>query len=126
MAGGMDENPHLGVQKLGNQESVDLEGIDKADHTVAELYENRESLAFTAVRVRGKVVKSLGGIMGRNWLHVQDGSGGEGSNDLTVTTDEIAPVGAMVVVEGILVLDRDFGSGYRYDVMIENAKVSIE
>ena len=73
-----------------------------------------------------KVVKSLSGIMGTNWLHIQDGTGEPGANDLTVTSDTVAPVGATVLVEGVLVLDKDFGSGYRYAVIVENAEVVAE
>ena len=64
--------------------------------------------------------------MGANWLHIQDGTGEAGTNDLTVTTSQMAEVGATVVVEGVLVMDRDFGSGYKYAVIIENAAVTIE
>jgi predicted small lipoprotein YifL len=67
---------------------VDLAGIAKAEggQTVAEVYAGKDALAGKPVTVRGKVVKLNTGIMGRNWLHVRDGSGTEGTNDLTVTT----------------------------------------
>jgi len=77
------------------------------------------------VVVRGKVVKFLGGIMGKNWMHLQDGTGSaeKGDNDITVTTDEKVSVGDVVTVKGTLAADKDFGAGYRYEVIIENAKV---
>jgi len=104
---------------------VDLTGIERAEggKTVAEVWAEREALAGQEVAVRGKVVKALSGIMGRNWLHVRDGSGEPGTNDLTVTTEGYARVGDVVVVTGKLAVDRDFGAGYRYDVIIEDAKV---
>ena len=64
--------------------------------------------------------------MGRNWIHIQDGSGSEGSNDLTVTTEDMAKIGDLVVIRGTLKTDQDFGHGYSYDLLIEQAKVDIE
>ena len=117
---------HAAAETPVEPETISFAGIEAADHTVATIYAEKGSLAGKSVRVRGKVVKALSGIMGSNWLHIQDGTGGSGSNDLTVTTDQMAEVGAMVVVEGVLVVDRDFGSGYKYDVIIEKAAVTVE
>ena len=64
--------------------------------------------------------------MGKNWIHLQDGTGDEGTNDLTVTTDVMAKVGDTVTVSGKLTLDKDFGAGYFYDVVMEDAKVTVE
>jgi len=107
---------------------VDLSGIAKAEggHTVAEVFANQASLAGKAVSVRGKVVKYNAAIMDRNWLHIQDGSGAAGTNDLTVTSAGTAAVGQTVVVKGILAVDKDFGSGYKYDVLIEKATIAVE
>jgi len=65
-------------------------------------------------------------IMGKNWLHVQDGTGGPGANDLTVTCATTAKVGDIVLIRGTLVIDKDFGAGYKYDVMIEDAQITVE
>ncbi len=108
---------------------VDLAGIVKAEGgmTVEEIHTQREQLAGTSVTVRGKVVKTNAGIMGKNWLHVRDGSGAEGSNDLTVTTDTDLPeVGSTVLVTGQAAIDKDFGLGYQYDVILEDAQVAVE
>jgi hypothetical protein len=110
-------------------EAVDLSGIAKADggKTVAEVFAEKASLAGKPVTVRGKVVKVNGGIMGKNWLHVRDGSGAEGTNDLTVTTaGELPALGAIVVVTGPVTLDKDFGMGYQYAVIVEDADVKVE
>jgi hypothetical protein len=61
--------------------------------------------------------------MDTNWLHLQDGSGAAGTSDLAVTTDATAKVGDVVTVTGTLALDKDFGAGYKYALIIENAKV---
>jgi hypothetical protein len=108
---------------------VDLSGIAKADggKTVAEVFAEKNALAGKPVIVRGKVVKVNAGIMGKNWLHVRDGSGAEGTNDLTVTTaGELPALGATVVVTGPVTVDKDFGMGYAYDVIVEDAAVTVD
>jgi len=108
---------------------VDLSGIAKPEGgmTVEEIHAQREQLAGSPVTVRGKVVKTNAGIMGKNWLHLRDGTGAEGSNDLTVTTDAEPPaVGATVLVTGQAAVDKDFGLGYQYDVILEDAQVVVE
>jgi len=109
---------------------VDLAGIVKAEggKTVAEVYTGKEALAGQKVVFRGKVVKTNAGIMNMDWLHVRDGSGAEGTNDLTVTTTSkpLPNVGDMVLVTGTVALDKDFGMGYQYPVLVEDAEVKIE
>lgn len=94
--------------------------------TVAEIWAGRNGLKGNDVVVRGKVVKFLAGIMGKNWMHLQDGSGSKdkGDDDIAVTTNDVAAVGDVVVVKGKVSVDKDFGAGYRYPVIVENAKVS--
>ncbi len=104
--------------------------VDKASgpdaYTVAELYRNKDMLDKKEVAVRGKVVKVSSGIMGKNWIHLQDGSGSpaDKSNDLVVTSQDLPAAGETVTARGTLYKDRDFGSGYRFSVIIENARMS--
>jgi hypothetical protein len=107
---------------------VDLSNIKKADggETVGELFSKKAALAGKDVVVRGRVVKFSPAIMGKNWVHVQDGTGNAGSNDLTVSTSATAAVGDTVVVRGKLSTDRDLGAGYHYDVIIEDGTVTVE
>jgi hypothetical protein len=98
----------------------------KGGKTVQEVYQEKEKLKGKRVILRGKVVKYNGAIMGKNWLHLRDGTGKEPNNDLTVTTQTAAKVGDTVLVEGIVTLDKDIGAGYKYDVIIEDAKVKVE
>jgi len=104
--------------------------VEKLDggSTVEELYAQASELAGRTVTFRGQVVKANFGILGANWLHVQDGTGdaAAGTNDLTVTTQSEAALGDVVIVKGSLVTDKDFGAGYRYAVLIENAEVEIQ
>jgi hypothetical protein len=94
--------------------------------TVAELFAQKAALKGKLVAVRGKVVKFLPGIMGKNWVHIQDGTGAKGKkdHDLTVTTQETVAVGTIVLVKGKLDTDKDVGSGYDFPVIIEDAKFS--
>jgi len=98
----------------------------KDGKTVAEIYAAKKKLAGKSVAVRGKVVKYNASIMGKNWLHVQDGTGTPGSDDLMVTSATTAKVGDTVLVTGTVTLDKDFGAGYKYDVILDNAKVVVE
>lgn len=93
--------------------------------TVAECFAEAGKLDKQKVRVRGKVVKFSPQIMGKNWLHIQDGSGDPTKNthDLVVTTMEEVKKDAVVMVEGVISKDKDFGAGYKYVVLIEDAKV---
>jgi hypothetical protein len=85
-------------------------------------------LAGESVSLRGKVVKYNANILGTNFLHIQDGSGdaADGSNDLIVTTKTEVAFGDTVVASGSIVLDKDFGAGYSYPVLIEDATVTVE
>lgn len=90
-------------------------------YTVAELYEKSGALNGKEVVVTGKVVKVSKQIMGKNWVHLQDGSGdtATGTNNLVTTTQDIAAVGDVVTATGKLAKDKDFGGGYKYAVIIE-------
>lgn len=94
--------------------------------TVAELFAQRAALKGKTVAIRGKVVKYNSGIMGRNWIHLRDGSGtAEGKDhDVTVTTNDTVAKGDVVLVKGTVAIDRDFGSGYTYSLVVEEAKVT--
>jgi len=93
---------------------------------IADVWNRKADLAGTKVTVSGRVVKYNGGILGRNWLHLQDGSGelAKGTNDITVTTTAEAAVGDVVTATGTVSIDRDFGAGYTYTVMLEDAAVT--
>jgi len=92
--------------------------------TVAALYKEKTALAGQTVQVQGKVVKANNNIMGRNFVHVQDGTGEKGKNDLTVTSNQTANVGDKVTITGRVVVDKDFGSGYAYPLLIEEANIA--
>ncbi|TAK01138.1 DNA-binding protein [bacterium] len=93
--------------------------------TVAELYEKSTDLDKKDVVVRGRVVKVSAEIMGKNWIHLQDGSGdpSKGTNDIVVTSRDLPAVGDTVTAKGALFKDKDFGQGYSYSVIVEQASV---
>ncbi|MEJ2655869.1 MAG: hypothetical protein P8012_01575 [Desulfobacterales bacterium] len=92
-------------------------------YTVAELFAKGASLNKQKVTVRGQVVKVNPNIMGRNWIHIQDGTGDPAKNthDLVATSADTAKIGTIISIEGTLAADKDFGFGYKYDVIVENA-----
>jgi hypothetical protein len=94
--------------------------------TVAGIVTGAASLKDKPVTVRGQVVKFNPDVMGKNWLHLRDGTGSasDGSNDVLVVSSGTAKVGDVVLVSGTVRTDRDFGSGYRYKVLVEDAKVT--
>ncbi len=121
--------PH-GVAPAAPPPAVDLtkpivRAEGDAGRTVAEVHAQRTGLKGKTVAVRGRVVKFLPGILGKNWLHLQDGSGTaqDGTNDLVVTTGGTAAVGDLVVARGTLGVDRDFGAGYAYTAILEDAAI---
>jgi len=95
---------------------------------IAYVYANTDQLAGNEITLRGKVVKYNPGILGWNFIHIQDGSGdaAEGNNDLIVTTKASTAVGETIVLTGNIVLDKDFGAGYSYPVLLEDARITAE
>ena len=96
--------------------------------TIAELWAQKDRLANTVVSVRATVVKYNAAVMGKNWIHLQDGSGdaAKGTHDITVTTLDAVTVGATVTITGTVRLNRDVGAGYTYAVLVEDAKVVVK
>ncbi|MCK4503813.1 MAG: DNA-binding protein [Desulfuromonadales bacterium] len=121
-----------GHPAIGNDTppEVDLSNIQKAANgmTIAEIYAGKADLANKTVTLRGKVVKFSPQIMGTNWIHLQDGSGDSaaGTNDLTVTSKTEVKVGDTIVASAPLTLNKDFGYGYKYDLIMEDAEVTVE
>jgi hypothetical protein len=110
------------------QAEVKVGKISKATNgsTVEECFLGKKKLNGKSTSIRGKVVKYNSGIMGKNWLHIKDGTGAEGKNDLVVTTNDTAKIGEVVMVTGKLQFDKDLGSGYFFPVIVEDAKVKVE
>jgi hypothetical protein len=118
------DSAHAAAAKAKQTEHSPITKASGAEgRTVVEIITSTPNFKDTAVAVRGRVVKYSAGIMGKNWLHLRDGSGSEAdaTNDLVVTTLEPADMGELLLVKGTVRKDQDFGAGYAYKVMIENA-----
>ena len=98
----------------------------KGGVTIQELYAQKGSIAGKSIQVRGKVVKYNAGILGKNWLHIKDGTGAEGENDLTITTQQEASLNQVIVVSGPVQFNKNIGSGYVFPAIIEDAKLAVE
>lgn len=94
-------------------------------YTIEEIFGNAKDLSGKKVQIRGKVVKFSPMIMGKNWVHLQDGTGNpmKNSHDLVFTTNESVEVNTVVTFEGILSANKDFGAGYKYEAIVEQANV---
>ena len=112
-------NPHEGLNI--EKKVISIEPVE-GGISIGELFSNRDSYAKKIVRIKGQVMKFNRAIMGKNWVHLQDGTGAAGGNDLLVTTQDVVSVGDVVVFEGTIALNKDFGSGYSYAILMEEAK----
>jgi hypothetical protein len=121
-------DPHAGVAASSGDIAVGrVEKVKGADaRTVAETWSQRTALDGKTVTIRGMVVKINENVMGKNWIHIRDGSGdaGAGTNDLTVTSLDKVKVGETVTITGTVRTNRDVGAGYSYAVLVEEAKVA--
>jgi len=119
-----EKSPHSGLGKAVDAGDVKVAKASGPDaRTVAEIITKRAEIKDKSVVVRGKVVKFTPEVMGKNWIHLRDGSGSAADNthDVLVTTKEQVKIGDVVVVKGVVRTDKDFGSGYSYNVLVEEA-----
>ena len=115
---------HSGVAQAGYEGNVTVPKASGPDaRTVAEIVTKSAELQGKTVIVRARVVKYTPSIMGKNWVHLRDGSGSaaDSTNDVSATTQNQAKVRDVVLAKGIVRKDKDFGSGYVYKVLIEDA-----
>ena len=117
---------HSGVAKAADVGEVKVPKATGPDaRTVAEIVTKKAELKNKTVLVRGKVVKYTPEVLGKNWIHLRDGSGSatDHTNDVLVTTKDQARIGDVVIAKGVVHTDRDLGSGYSYKVLVEDAKL---
>jgi len=89
---------------------------------ISDLLANRKDYSGKTIKVTGQVTKFNPAIMGKNWIHIQDGTEYQGGFELTITTDQIVTVGESITFEGNIVIDKDLGHGYFYSVLMEGGK----
>ena len=127
IVGSAPPNPHAETgapAPIATMQMIEKVTPAPGGQTIAQVFAGKRELVGKPVVVRGKVVKVNNGILGHNWLHIQDGSGSPGTNDLTITTAATVSLGDIVVVRGNVATDKDFGAGYKYDVLVENAAIA--
>ncbi|MBI2212013.1 MAG: nucleotide-binding protein [Acidobacteria bacterium] len=130
MGGTMGSDPHGSMGGAAPTPELANVNVAKADgpdaKSIAEIWANKDALKGKRVVVRGVVVKYSANIMGKNWMHLRDGSGSaeKRNDDITVTTTSVAAKGDTVVVTGTIATQVEIGAGYAYDVMIEDASVA--
>ncbi len=120
--GEMMQHPNT---KTGFNSDIKIE-TPEGGISIADLFSKSEEFIGKKVKLKGKVVKFNEAILSKNWIHLQDGSGDASNNnfDITITTSDAAKVGDVVVIEGILNKDVDFGAGYKYDLIIQDATIN--
>jgi hypothetical protein len=114
------QQPHQNIKPVLEKKEVKVEQRE-GTITLSELYDNRAKYENQVVKVIGQVTKFNTGIMKKNWAHIQDGTVSGENFDLTVTTLDVIPVGEVVIFEGKISLKKDFGAGYFYEVILEDA-----
>jgi hypothetical protein len=123
---GMEANPHAKAVPA----AVRVDKVAKASapdaKTVEEVVAGRAALKNKTVTLRGQVVKVTTGVLNKNWVHLQDGSGSsaKGTHDILVTTTDSIGVGDIVVAKGTVRTDVTIGAGYAYEVLVDGAKLS--
>ncbi len=117
-ANGQGDTP--GSRAVEEKARIEVEAAEGAV-TIAELYANPSEYEGKQVKVTGMVTKFNPQIMDRNWVHLQDGTEYDGKFDLTATSAEYFETGNTITLEGVLALNRDFGYGYNYELLLENA-----
>lgn len=117
--------PEKGNLELISEQVKESPYKQKDTISVKEAWEKRVSLKDQTISIRGKVVKASPNIISRNWIHIQDGTG-EGSEvgRVVFTSSELPKVGDIVTAKGVVRVDKDFGSGYSYKIIVENATFS--
>ncbi|PID26824.1 MAG: hypothetical protein CR982_08390 [Candidatus Cloacimonadota bacterium] len=117
-------SPHggVGTSSMSSEKSVNSKDIKvdkpKGGYSIEEVYNQVSSLNDKEIKVSGRVVRFSPNIMGSNWLHIQDGSGKEGSNDMTVRTSETFELGSIVTIRGTVKKDFELAKGMVYNVII--------
>ncbi len=91
--------------------------------SIAELYANKEIYSGKTVKIKGQVTKYTQQIMGKNWIHLQDGTEKNGKFELVITSLAEVKTGDIVTIEGKICLNKDFGYGYLFDLIMENAQL---
>ncbi|PKL87270.1 MAG: hypothetical protein CVV23_16170 [Ignavibacteriae bacterium HGW-Ignavibacteriae-2] len=114
-------SPHSGTP-VSDKLEIKIEPV-AGGISIGDLSSQKTSYENKTVKVKGKVTKYNSGIMDRNWVHIQDGTADGKNFDLTITTNDEVKLGDVVIFEGKIILNKDFGMGYSYEILMEDAKL---
>lgn len=117
------KNPHAAKPKAPENTTKIVIDLPKNGVSIKELYSKKETFNKKDVIVRGKVVKVNKNILDKNWIHIVDGTNFEGKKDLTITTAQLVKVGDTLTFKATVILDKDFGAGYVYNLLLENGEI---
>ena len=120
-ASAMDEE-QVQIIKKSIVKEQDSSAVFAGPVKIAELVDNPEKYAGKKVELTGVCTKINAGIMGRNWLHLKDGS--RDSYDLVVTSNDMPEKGSEITLRAIVRLNVDLGSGYSYPILLENGVIA--
>lgn len=114
-------NPHKkNMRKSSAQASVNITK-NSNEISIADLYKNPKKFEGKIIQIKGQVTKFNANILDKNWIHIQDGTEFNKKYDLTITTAETVNIRDVVTFKGKIILNKDFGAGYRYDIIMEEA-----
>jgi len=119
------QNAPMSTKSTGKAVTAQLElKMDLPENAISigQLYEQKDSYKSKKIKVHGQVVKFSPQIMNTNWIHIQDGTDFQGKFDLTITSNEIVKLGDIITFEGIVDVNKDFGHGYFYELIVEKAE----
>lgn len=118
-------NPHgatMGKVSVNQKEGISVAPAENG-LSIAKLYSSKNDYSGKKIKMKGQVVKVNNEVMGKNWVHIQDGTKDGDHFDLTITTLDKVEVDQVVTFEGTIALNKDFGYGYAYEVIMEEAKL---
>ncbi len=92
--------------------------VHKGTVRIADVVKNPQKYEGHTIQVKGVCTKINPNIMNRNWIHIKDGSQDE--YDMVVTTNSYVPEGKEFMMRAVVHLNRDFGAGYAYDLILED------
>ena len=122
MGGNGNEPAHSGKVSTEQNSAITVKKL-AGEITVAQVFANRDNYSGKEIEIKGVVVKVNKEVMGKNWIHIQDGTNDNGNYDLTITSADLAEINDEITVRGKIILNKDFGYGYSYEVIMEDAQI---
>jgi len=127
------KDPHAGLGRGISPVKEELTAakafVKKDAYTVEEIHMWRKELKDQSISIKGSVFKVSRNIMKLDWVHIGDGTGNEKklTDDLVFTaTNTTLKQGDKVIAKGKIIVDKDFGYGYFYKVIIQDASFQVQ